>query len=237
MRYFHKILTTRNNSIDVEVDGPTLVRLNKTFNLVGGAQLFAPTTGGMLWLSAWPYGEIPPPGTGGNDAQARAWRGTGPLIYLPHAGRWTVNVNISTFGGALLPAIGTMEFSLLAMSPEVAAVYLSSPPSSFHVSGNFTVPNATGLNVFAAAGVDLSTLGQAEPVSWHSLTAFAIHINQSPVTGFTVAIGRTAAAAVGGVIAGFGRRVWTWPEIAAQTVFVFNNSGGNVDVNIEAHFL
>lgn len=238
MPTFHKI-TVANISpfFDLDVDGPTLVRVNRMFNAAGGATIFAPTTGGAIWLSAWPSQEIPP-GASTDERMTRAWRGTGPLIYLPFRGRWQMNLNITTLGGALLPGIGQAELSLLAMPPHVAAAYLSSPPASYHVSGNFTVGAGAGFNVFSASGLDLSASPPAvSPALWHNLVRFEIHMNTNPMTDFKVAVGRTAAAGVGAVLAGFGRRIFEWPAISGQTVFVFNNTAGAADVSIEAHFL
>ena len=219
---------------DLDVDGPTLVRVNRTMTLAG-ARIFVPTTGGCLTLSAWPYTEIPPGGTG-DLAINRAWHGTGPMIFLPFKGRWQVTLSFGLFGtGALLPAIGTAELSLFSMPYELAASYLSAPPASYHASGNFTVGAGVGLNIFAAAGLDLST--QDTQAYWHNLVRLAIRLNTTPVTDFKVALGKTAAAASGAVLGGISTRNFEWQEIAGQTVWVFNNTAGAVDVEVEAHFL
>lgn len=234
---FHKIVIQNVlRAFTLDIDGPTLVRINRMLQSTG-TPVFAPTTGGFVWLSAWPFQEQPP-GSNQNEQEAHAWRGAGPLIYLPYRGKWSVTVDVSTLGGALLPAFNRVELSLIAMPAEVAAVYLQSPPSSYHVSGNFSVAAGAGFNVFSASGVDLSASPPAgDSAFWHNLTRFAIRLNTSPVTAFNVALGRTAAAAVGAALGGFSSRVFEWQEIAGQTVFVFNNTAGAVDVSIEAHFL
>lgn len=220
----------------LDVDGPTLVRVNRMLQS-NGTPVFAPTTGGFIWLSAWPFQEQPP-GTTQNEQEAKAWRGTGPMIYLPFKGKWAVTLDVSTLGGVLLPAFNRAELSLLEMPPEVAAAYLTSPPASYHVAGNFTIGAGAGFNVFSASGVDLSVSPPAgDPAFWHNVVRFALNVNTSPVSGLTCAIGRTAAAAVGSFVSGFGRRTFEWPEIAGQTIFLFNNTAGAVDIAIEAHFL
>lgn len=220
----------------LDVDGPTLVRINKCIQS-NGTPVFAPTSGGFIWLSAWPQQEAPP-GSTQNEQEAKAWRGAGPMIFLPFRGKWSVTVDVSTLGGVLLPAFNRVELSLVEMPPEIASVYLTQPPASYHVSGNFTVAAAGAFNVFSASGVDLSASPPAgDSAFWHNLVDFTIRLNTSPVTAFMVAVGRTAAAAVGAVLGGFSTRRFTWPEIAGQTVFVMNNTAGAIDVSIEAHFL
>jgi hypothetical protein len=234
---FHKIVVQNIlRAFTLDIDGPTLVRVNRMIQ-TSGAPVFAPTTGGFIWLAAWPFQEQPP-GSSQNEQEAKAWRGTGPLIYLPFRGKWSVTLDISSLGGALLPGFNRAELSLIEMPPEVAAAYLQTPPASYHVSGNFTVAAGAGFNVWSASGIDLSFSPPAgDSAFWHNVVRFAINMNTSPMTDFKVAVGRTAAAAVGSTLTGFGRRVFEWQEIAGQTIFVFNNTAGAADVCVEAHFL
>lgn len=229
------IKTTTANPVpffDLQVDGPSLLRVNRMFTNAGVA-ILSPTTGGFITLAAWPMEERPI-GASEDQRAIRAWRGTGPLIFLPHKGRWQVVLDISTLGGALLPAIFKAELSLAQLPLEIAAAYIQSPPSSFHVSGNFSVAAGAGFNVFSPSGVDLTTLSGP---SWHLLTRFVIRMNTTPAADFRVAIGRTASAGAGAILGGLASRAWEWQEIAGQTVFVFNNTLGAFDVSIEAHFL
>lgn len=235
---FHKIVIAQLTPqfFPLDVDGPTLVRVNQLFTSAG-VPIVAPTTGGFVELAAWPSEETPP-GASGPERTSRAWRGTGPLIYLPFKGRWHFVYELSTLGGVCLPVATMAELSLISMPPEVAASYLTAPPASFHVSGNFTVAAGAGFNVFSASGISLAASPPATcPATWFNLCRFELHMNTTPMTDFKVAIGRTAAAGVGAVVAGLGRRIFEWQAIAGQTVFVFNNTAGAADVSIEAHFI
>jgi hypothetical protein len=234
---FHKILVVPISPFfTVDADGPTLVRVNRMFT-AAGATIFATTTGGAIWLSAWPItGE--PPGGSSVERMARAWRGAGPLIFLPFAGRWQVTLDMTTMGGALLPAMARAELSLLSMPAEVAANYLNNPPASYHVTGNFTLAAGAATNLFSATGVDLSASPpQIAPAYWHSLVALRVTNNTAGATLVMFALGRVATAAVGRVIPALNAAVYSWPELSGQTCWIHNGSAGNLDVNVEAHFL
>jgi hypothetical protein len=233
---FHKLVTATLGQpfTLLDVDEPSLVRINRTLN--GGATIFAPTTGGAISLAAWPVEEQPPGATQG-ERFSSAWRGSGPLLYIPRRGRWAVAFQQTGLGGALLPNPTALELSVIAMPPAVAASYLTAPPASYQVSGYFNALAGTTFNVFSASGIDLSALNTG-PAYWHSLVRFAIQLNETPATDFYVNIARTAGPAhPGGALGGLSRRVFEWPEIAGSTIFVRNTSANDYDCWIEAHFL
>lgn len=227
----------------IDVAEPSLLRINRT--LLAGATVFAPTVGGAISLAAWPS-EEQPPGTSNLERYARAWRGTGPLLYLPRAGRWNVVIDQARYAlgqVSLTTVIDALELSVLAMPPDVAANYLTAPPASYHVSGSFTVPAMTAVNLFAATALDLS-LGlpaSAGPGYWHSLVSLVVQSNETPMSDAYLVIGRDpdalATAGTGAAIGGLTRRMFTWPEISGQTVFLNNLSANAYDYCVEAHFL
>ena len=244
---FHKLLTIgwgTGQQFYVDVDEPSLVRINRC--MLAGVTVFAPTVGGAISLAAWPDEETPP-GTNTLRRFSRAWRGSGPMIYLPTAGRWNVCVEQSRYvigQTSLTSQFDTFELSVIALPPDIAAAYIASgPPASYHVSGAFTVPAATAINLFAVGALDLS-LGSPEnagPGYWHSLVSLAVQSNETPAADQFLVLGRDpdalATAGTGALLGGASRRVFTWQEIAGQTVFLNNLSGANAyDICVEAHF-
>lgn len=228
--------TISGQKVDVYFERPALVRLDSLLAATG-AQYF-PTAGEGIFYVAWPKDQLP--SSDGTIALTRALRSTGPLLYIPSAGVWTITFQAVHRGTLTLTPIPiTAEFTAFFLEEEVGAAYVQSPPSAISIGRLINIAAATNVpSIWGTGAFDLGTYTGGRVSNWFGCCLLRIQVNTTGAQDVRIAVGTSnAGAAVGGSLGSGVTRVYTWQELAGCNVSLFNNGAGAVDIWAEAHFI
>lgn len=218
---------------EIQVDQPCFVRLNELFNAAG--TVYAPvaetlTREQSVWITAYPKGWGPGVSGASRTRPQPTIRGGATLLWLPHAGVWTIEFTAQFMGTT---AILAWEISVVPAPAEYLG-YLTNPAPTRHAAVNTTLPitSATHIGTLLTLNIDLIP-------NWFSMVSLRVQ-SDSPAAGVPrIANPGDGTLTQGGFISSFSNRVYTWQELSGSSIWLINSDGAAASqiINIEAHFL
>ena len=215
---------------EIQTQGPAFIRLNAIFDIAG--VIFAPpvfaasSSPQSVWIAAWPKG-WGPTGTQRLRQQGTV-RGSGPLLWVPHAGTWIVE-----FTAERISTVTSFEITVVHSPPGYLG-YLGSPAPTRHVVANGPILANTSIHIGTFLGLSTQTVP-----NWFAITGLRVKAD-NPLAGLPrISVGGCGFIGQGLILNSLTIHTYTWSELAGASIWLSNSdlAVDSQNIAIEAHFL